>query len=509
MIPDENTPLLEIKGVSKTFRGVVEALKDVSLSIEENEIVGVVGENGAGKSTLMKILVGVFSPDEGELYYKGEKISFPVSPREAAQRGISIVYQEKGVIPHLQVYQFLLLGHEHLFNEKKLQIEKMKERAKKILNELHIDCDVETYMYDLSLSTQKMIEIARAILSIRLEQGNENARSIIILDEPTAPLSIEETEKLFDNLLKMKENASFVFVSHIIPEIMEFTNKVYVLRDGEMVGHYDLEEEELSEEELFKAIAGKESSSYIVNTNSTEKISKEIMIKANNLIKEGCYYDVSFEVSKGECVGIFGAAGSGKSKLLNTIAGRLNFDEGELIVDGKKLNSKGIPHRRLKCGVGYFSGDNNRELFLNWSIAKNISILNMRKILNDISKTINFGREKEMGRKISERLNIKAPDVMTDCYSLSGGNKQKVLVGKWFERTPEILLLEDPTIGVDVGARNDIYEAVYELNKQGISILLVSDDPKEYSALCDRIIFMKSGEIKKVLDREEFKEVIT
>ncbi|MEC9490576.1 MAG: sugar ABC transporter ATP-binding protein [Halanaerobiales bacterium] len=506
----KNNSLLEIRGVTKTFGGVVKALNDVNITIEKNEIVGVVGENGAGKSTLMKILVGVFPPDQGELYYAGEKIPFPNSPSEAAKRGISIVYQEKGVIPQLQVYQFLLLGREYLFNSYNLQIEEMKASAVQILRELQIDCSVESFMYELSLSTQKMLEIARAILSIRLEQGDNNVNSIIILDEPTAPLCIEETRKLFDYLLKMKEkaNASFVFVSHIIPEIMEFTNTVHVLRDGNVVGHYNMAEHDLTEEELFKAIAGKESSTYIDKPVSRNKVTGEIVLDVDNLKKNGCYYDVNFELYRGECIGIFGAAGSGKSKLLNSIAGQIDFDQGNLIVNGNKLLSGEPPHTRLKKGIGYFSGDNNKELFLNWSIAKNISILNMDKITDNIINIIDFKKEKKLAKNISDSLNIKAPDVMTDCYSLSGGNKQKVSVGKWLENSPDIILLEDPTIGVDVGARRDIYEAIYKMNDIGISMILVSDDPKEYSALCDRVVFMTNGKIDKVLNREEFEEVI-
>lgn len=505
-IMGNKSAMLELKGVSKTFRGVVKALDNVSISIGENEIVGVVGENGAGKSTLMKILVGVFSPDEGAMYYNGKKMSFPENPSEAARRGVSIVYQEKGVIPHLQVYQFLLLGHEHLFTDKYLQIDKMKNRASKILNELHVDCDVESYMYELSFSTQKMVEIAKAIMSIRLEQKDDNANSIIILDEPTAPLSIEETEELFDYLLKMRENASFIFVSHIIPEILEFTNKVHVLRDGKMVGHYDLDNHDLSEEKLFKAIAGKKSSVYI--DKPEKEVEDKIVLKVDKLNKQGCYYDVSFELHKGECLGIFGAAGSGKSKLLNSISGKIHYDEGDLSINGSKLKQKSAPYVRLKKGIGYFSGDNNNELFLNWSIAKNISILNIEKVLDKFINTINFTKEKELAKDICDSLEIKAPDVKTDCYSLSGGNKQKVSVGKWFEKSPDIILLEDPTIGVDVGSRNDIYEAIYEMNNKGISMILVSDDPKEYSALCDRVVMMNNGKVEKVLNREEFNEVI-
>jgi len=501
--------LLEVKGVSKTFDGVVHALDDVTIAVRQNEIVGVVGENGAGKSTLMKILVGVYAPDKGELYYRGRKVPFPKNPKEAAERGISIVYQEKGVIPHLQVYQFLLLGHEDKYVKlSRLQIDKMKKDAREILEEFHVKCDVENFMYELPLSTQKMVEIARAILSVRLEHGDDDVTSIIILDEPTAPLTIEERRGLFSDILEMKKNASFIFVSHIIPEVMEFTDRVHVLRDGKLVAHYDLSKEKITEEDLFRAIVGRESSEYIYKPEVKGVVSEEVVLTVKDLTKNGCYYDISFDLRKGECIGIFGPAGSGKSEIIKTIAGLMSFEGGGLIVRGQKVKADELPHFRLGRGIGYFSGEIGKELFLNWPITKNISIVSIEKILLRMLPVISFNAERKMAEKIVKRLRISAPSVNTDCYSLSGGSKQKVSVGKWLERNPDILLLEDPTIGIDVGAREDIYETALEMKKSGISMILVSDDPKEYSMLCDKIMFIKDGRIQKVLSPEEFGKVM-
>ena len=501
--------LVEVKGVSKTFDGVVHALDDVSIAVRQNEIVGVVGENGAGKSTLMKILVGVYPPDKGELYYRGRKVPLPKNPKEAARRGISIVYQEKGVIPCLKVYQFLLLGHEDKYAKiSGLHIGKMKKRAKEILEEFHVKCDVENFMYELPLSTQKMVEIARAILSVRLEHGDDDITSIIILDEPTAPLNIEERRGLFSNILDMKKNASFIFVSHIIPEVMEFTDRVHVLRDGKLVASYDLSKEKITEEDLFRVIVGRESSQYIYKPEIKRVVSEEVVLTVKNLTKNGCYYDISFDLHKGECIGIFGPSGSGKSEIINTIAGLISFEEGVLIVKDQEVKTKELPHLRLTRGIGYFSGETVKELFINWPITKNISIVNIEKILRKFIPVINFSAEKQMAEKIVRRLRISTPGVNTDCYSLSGGSKQKVSVGKWLERNPDILLLEDPTIGIDVGARGDIYETILEMKKSGISMILVSDDPKEYSILCDKIMFVRDGRIQKVLSPEKFKQVM-
>lgn len=508
MVMPMDIPLLEVRGVSKTFNGVVRALDDVSIVVHPNEIVGVVGENGAGKSTLMKILVGVYPPDKGELYYRGRKVPFPKNPKEAVKRGISIVYQEKGVIPLLQVYQFLFLGHEDKYVKfSRLQINKMKRHAREILEELHVKCDVEKYMYELPLSTQKMVEIARAILGVRLEHGGEDITSIIILDEPTAPLTIEERRELFRDILAMKKNASFIFVSHIIPEVMEFTDRVHVLRDGRLVAHYDLSKEKITEEDLFRAIVGRESSEYVYQPEVQRAGGEEVVLTAENLTKNGCYYNISFELRKGECVGIFGPAGSGKSEVIKTIAGLLSFERGSLTVKGQKVKADELPHVRLGRGIGYFSGETGKELFLNWPITKNISIVNIKKILRRFIPVISFKAERKMAERIVGKLRIRA-SVNTDCYALSGGSKQKVSVGKWLERNPDILLLEDPTIGIDVGAREDIYETILEMKKGGISMILVSDDPKEYSMLCDKVVFIKDGKIQKILGHEKFGEVM-
>ena len=500
-------PIVEIKGVSKTFNGVVHALDNVSIAIGKNEIIGVVGENGAGKSTLMKILVGVYPPDNGEWYYRGRKVPFPKNPKEAAKRGISIVYQEKGVIPCLKVYQFLFLGHEDKYIKySRLDIDKMKKYAREVLEEFHVKCNIENFMYELPLSTQKMIEIAKAILNVRLEHEDDNITSVIILDEPTAPLTIEERRELFSDIINMKKNASFVFVSHIIPEVMEFTDRVHVLRDGKMVAHYDLSKDKITEEDFFRAIVGKESLERIYKPEIKRVASEELVLTVKNLTKNGCYYDISFELHRGECIGIFGPAGSGKSEIINTIAGLISFENGALIIKGQEAKTKESPHVRLARGIGYFSGETGKELFLNWPITKNISIVNIKKILRKFIRVINFNAEKQMAEKIVQRLRIKTPNINTDCYSLSGGSKQKVSVGKWFERSPDILLLEDPTIGIDVGARKDIYENTLEIKKRGTSMILISDDPKEYSLLCDKIIFIKHGKIQKVISGEKFKQ---
>ncbi len=504
-----NESIIEIRNVTKTFGGVVRALDNISLAIGKNEIVGVVGENGAGKSTLMKILAGVFPPDCGKLFYSGKEVPFPGDPKEAAKRGVAIVYQEKGVVSCLKVYQFLFLGNEDRYMKfHTLQVNKMKGYAAQVLKEFRIGCTVDDFMYELPLSTQKMIEIARAIVNLRLEHG-DGAELVIILDEPTAPLTIEERQELFRQIIQMKSSVSFIFVSHIMHEVMEFTDRIHVLRDGKVVASFDMAEEKISEEALFKVIVGKESMDLAQGRTPKTDACGDAVLTARNLTKKGSYYDISFCLHKGECIGIFGPAGAGQSELIRTVSGLQNFNGGELIIKGKQAKAKEPPHVRLARGIGYFSGETGKELFLNWSIAKNITILNIKKVLLKFAPVISFKAEKRMAEGIISNLRIKAPGANSECYSLSGGNKQKVSVGKWFERSPDIFLMEGPTIGIDVGAREDIYEVTLRMKERGISMILVSDDPKEYSLLCDRIIYVKNGRISAILSIDEFNEVIS
>lgn len=515
----ENIPLLEARNITKTFDNVVRALDKVSIEVKSREILSIVGENGAGKSTLMKILVGIYQPDSGELYHMGQRIQFPRNPLEALKRGIAIVYQERGVIPHLKVYQFIFLGLEEKFTKLgRLQLEKIIGLAKSVFDELGIKCDMSSHLYELPLSTQKMVEIARAILSIKLSVGDGEASRItplIILDEPTAPLSIEERDELFDYLLNLKKENSFIFVSHIIPEILRFSDRVYVLRDGKVVTGHDLSKEKISEEELFKEIVGRESlyellTRYDYGVAEIEK--KTAVLSVKNLTKKGYYSNVSFTLREGECLGLFGPAGCGKSEIAKTLYGVIAPDGGSILVDGRNLKTSSGPHSRVRVRVGYFSGETGKELFLFWPIRKNVSIVNFEKIVRrplKIFSVISFRLEKELAEKIVNKLRVRAPNVETECYSLSGGNKQKLSVGKWLEKGPRILILEDPTIGIDVGAREDIYEVLLEMKKNGISMILVSDDPKEYAILCDKILALKDGVIQKTYTNEEFRKVIS
>ncbi|MEM1907687.1 MAG: sugar ABC transporter ATP-binding protein [Thermosphaera sp.] len=504
-------PLLAVRGVSKTFDGVVKALDNVDLEIYPREIVGVVGENGAGKSTLVKILVGIYRADKGELFYLGEKTSFPQNPRDAAERGIALVPQERGVVPHLRVYQFLFLGLEDICSKAFwLPIRTMKCQARDILDELHVGCSVNDYMYELPLAIQKLVEIAKAVLSVRLCSKRTRACPIVILDEPTAPLAIEQRQELFSFIKRAQSSSSFILVSHIIPEVLQFADRLYVLRDGRLVGSHSLADERITEEDVFREIVGRRSSEYLARASiggAPAMQLGDVVLSVENLTKAGCYYNISFELRKGECVGLAGPAGSGKSEIIRTIAGLAHYDEGVLKILGKVARASDSPTARLERGIGYFSGETGKELFLFWTIAKNISLLNIRKVLTKY-RTVSFVKEIQLAQKAIAHLKIKAPGPHTLCYSLSGGNKQKVSVAKWLEKKPDILLLEDPTIGIDVGAREDIYEALLKMKAEGMAMILVSDDPKEYLVLCDRILCLRQGKLEAIRSPKEYEALV-
>jgi ribose transport system ATP-binding protein len=305
----------------------------------------------------------------------------------------------------------------------------------------------------------------------------------------------------------MKSNTSFVYVTHIMREVMEYMDEVVVLRDGKRVGSFDMSAQKVTEADLSSAIVGRE----VLEQRGEKRLPSEggeVVLSAKDITTRGCFYDISFDLHRGECIGLFGPAGSGKSEIIRTLAGLRSRDSGRLLVLGREAKPGEPSHKRLSRGVGYFSGDTANELLHDWPITKNISLLNISKVVGKVLRFLRFKAEKAMASKIVEQLRIRTPGVTTLISSLSGGSKQKVNVGKWFEKNPAILLLEDPTIGIDVGSRQDIYQAVLAMKRKGMSMILVSDDLKEYSTLCDGILLMKQGRVTERISAEQLSEVL-
>jgi ABC-type sugar transport system ATPase subunit len=289
---------------------------------------------------------------------------------------------------------------------------------------------------------------------------------------------------------------------------MEYMDEVVVLRDGKRVGYFDMSVQKVTEADLGRAIVGREILARPYERGAHAAEASEVVLSAQDLTTRGSFYDISFDLHRGECIGLFGPAGSGKSEIIRTIAGLRSRDSGRLLVLGREAKPGEPAHKRLWRGVGYFSGDTANELLHDWPITKNISILNISKVVGKFLRFLRFKAEKALAARIVEQLRITAPDVTTLISSLSGGSKQKVTVGKWFEKNPAILLLEDPTIGIDVGSRQDIYQAVLSMKGAGMSMILVSDDLKEYSTLCDRVLLMKQGRVAECISAEQLSEVL-
>lgn len=508
-ICEENPPVLQVREISKTFDGAIHALKGVSITIDEGEIVGVLGENGAGKSTLMKILGGVYAPDRGEWLYRGRREPFPSHAREAAERGIAVVHQERGIIPSLRAYEYLFLGYERLKSPRLrvTDIRAMRKQAAEILHEFGIDLDPDAFLYDVAPPVLKMVEIARAVSFIRSVKTDAARHPIVILDEPTAPLSPEDRDQLFRYIRGLKGSSSFILVTHNLQEALTLCDRVYVLRDGRHAAEYSLRDGHVTERDLVVAVTGAQARPGAASAVPPAGGSREVVLQVQNLSRARAYAGISFELRRGECLGLYGPRGCGKSEVLRTLAGLMRFDQGTLIVRGQQAAPGESVRRRLDRGVGYFTGETEKELFFNLPVGANISMVNLRRITQRLG-VLNLRQERAMAERVIERLQVKAAHPRGYCRTLSGGNKQKVSLARWLERKPELLLLENPTTGVDVGARQEIYQALQAMKQEGISLILVSDDTKEYLALCDQVLVMRDGGSQGLVDAATFAEVV-
>jgi ABC-type sugar transport system ATPase subunit len=483
--------MLEIHAVSKRYGNTI-ALDQVSLELPENEVLGVVGPNGSGKSTLTKVIVGAEKPDGGEMVLDGRPFS-PENPRDAEKLGISIVYQESALTPDLRVYEWLFLGAP-LKRYWHLRHSEMKRRAREALffAGLDVDCDPDSPIKTLSPQTRKLVEISRAFLGM---QGNIR-RPIIILDEPLAGFSEAQTDYLKKRILELKRAASFLFISHVLSDVLEISDRICVLRDGKVLETFDMHAQAVSEIDVHKAITSKEFS----HANLRDRHpSGETIFKVNNLSKAGNYDNVSFDLRRGEILGLYGPPLSGASEIAKTIMGLIRQDEGTIEKNGQPL--EGSILKRIDAGMAYCSGDHIEQVFLFWPVRENISITNLAYITRKLLRMLSIAdrsKEREMAVRMVEKLSIKTPSILTLCGNLSGGSRQKVSLAKWLARKPEVLVLENPTLGIDVGTREELYEFFDDMRQTGQSIILISSDWDEVSRVCDRVFQVSGGRIGEV-----------
>ncbi|ADL08603.1 sugar ABC transporter ATP-binding protein [Thermosediminibacter oceani] len=471
--------LLKAENISKQFSGV-KALQNVSFELRKGEVHALLGENGAGKSTFVKILAGIHKKDEGTIYIDGKPVTID-NPKAAQEHKISIIHQELNLCPHLTVAQNIFLGREYMINGV-INEKRQNEEAKKILKKFNLDIDPATKVKNLPVSKQQMVEIAKAI--------STDAR-ILIMDEPTSALTENEIEELFSMIKKLKENGcGIIYISHRLEELKEIADRVTVFRDGKYIKTLDFKDTRL--DELISLMVGREINEKFprVEVPRGEKIFEVRNISRGNILK-----NISFELYEGEILGFAGLMGSGRTELMRAIFGADKRDSGEIYLHGKKLNINS-PADAIKNGIVYVPEDRKHDgLALNMCVSHNITMASVESICNKIG-VLNTKKEISVSNKIVSDLKIKTPSLFQRVRNLSGGNQQKIVVGKWILKNPALYIFDEPTRGIDVGAKIEIYNILNQLKQKGIGVIIVSSELPELLGISDRIYVMCEGEIK-------------
>ncbi len=480
-----------MESITKTFPGV-QALNSVDFDCKQGEIHSLAGENGAGKSTLMKILVGIYSPNEGEILLRGKKVNIR-NILDAEKLGISIVFQELSLIPHLSAMENMFIG-EHPKNKLGMvDWDEMEEKSTKVLGELGFSIDPNRIVVDLSVAEQKIIEICRA-----LTQNPD----IIILDEPTAALSRQEVEKFFGIINKLKKQGhTIIFISHRIKEIMQIADRVTILKDGNKVNTYPIQE--LNEDKIVLMMVGRELKD-IFPPHVKEKQKEKEIFTVKNLSVEKKVFDVSFSVYGGKILGIGGLEGQGQRTLLRALFGLESKETGDIYIHEKRV-AVNSPQQAKRANIILIPDDRQTEgLFMLRPVRENISIatLEQRQHLGIIAKK----EEEKTLQGIVSQLAIKITSLKQNLPSLSGGNLQKVVLAKWLIAHPKVILLLEPTKGVDVATKSQIYYLLRDLAQQNVAIIMYATDMLELIGLCDQVIIMYEGKVTKKLEGKEITE---
>ncbi len=478
----ESTPILEMRNISKTF-GAIQALKDVSFSVNRGELHALMGENGAGKSTLMKVLSGAYVADPGGTVAIDGHPVVTGDPKIARAQGIAVIYQELSLAPNLTVAQNMFLGNvPSRFGL--VDRRAMMRAATPILERLGVTFSAATRVSELSLGERQLVEIARALCS--------RAR-IIVMDEPTTSLTTPEAEKLFEVIANLKqEGIAIVYISHRMEEIYRLADRCSVLRDGSYVG--TLAREDLSAAKLVSMMVGRDLSSFYKKEHYTPKEEGEVILSVRNMGDGETVHDCSFDVCRGEVLGIAGLVGSGRTELARLIYGADRRTSGTVTLNGRDLAIHS-PGNALDNGIAYLTEDRKAlGLFLDMSIAQNVNI----SVMGDDALPgglIDFKAGYRRADKAVQSLSIRTQSTTTNAGSLSGGNQQKVLLARLLETAPKVIILDEPTRGVDVGAKSEIYRLIDALAKNGIAVVMISSELPEIVGVADRVLVMREGHI--------------
>ena len=473
--------LLDIKGLEKTFPGV-RALKGVNLTVNKGEIHALMGENGAGKSTLIKVLTGIYQKNGGTICFDGEEINAR-TPIEANEKGMSTIYQELNLVLFQTVYENLFLGREPRTKFGSIDRKAMISEAKRILEELGIEIDVTRPLKNYSTAIQQMVAIARAV--------SINAK-LVIMDEPTSSLDTHEVQVLFRIIRQLKSKGiSVIFISHKLDEIFEICDRLTVFKDGEYVGDYDIGE--LNQLKLISLMVGKDTVELERNKQGYEFANAKVIAEMKDIRQGMRLNGINIEIKQGEVVGLAGLLGSGRTELAQVLFGSGMPDNGEIFWWGEKAGIHS-PADAIKKGMGFCTEDRKTEgIIPHLSVRENITIALLPK-LNSFG-FVKTKEQDEIVRSYIDRLKIKTPTPEQAICNLSGGNQQKVLLARWMCMNPKLMILDEPTRGIDVGAKAEIEQLIQEFSKSGISVLMISSEIAELERNCDRIIVMREGRV--------------
>ena len=476
---------IEMRGIDKAF-GSNQVLKDAGFLLKDGEVHALMGENGAGKSTLMKILTGVYTRDAGTVLVDGQEVNYK-NPQEAEKAGIVFIYQELNVLFDLTVEENLFMGKEITKKFGICDKKAMRAKAQEIMDRMGVKIPVNAVMSDLSVGQQQMVEICKALMV---------DAKVIIMDEPTAALTQSETEALFKVMNGLREKGvSIVYISHRMEEIFELCDRITILRDGQYIGTRNICD--ITMDDVVQMMIGREIGERYPKRDV--EIGGEIL-RVEGLTHEKIFRDVNFSVRAGEVLGVSGLMGAGRTEIMQAIFGNLPIVSGKLFIEGQEVSIKN-PRQAIAAGIGFITEDRKTEgLLLEKSIAENIELANLGKV----SKNAVLSRKKgaELVKRGIEEFRVKCFGPEHECGNLSGGNQQKVVLAKWIYTDPKILILDEPTRGVDIGAKKEIYNVINEMAAKGVAVIMVSSELPEVLGMSDRIMVVHEGHITGIIDAE-------
>jgi inositol transport system ATP-binding protein len=482
--------ILEVHNISKSFSGV-KVLDNITFTLVGGEVHALLGENGAGKSTFMKILMGLIQPDDGKIFLEGNEIKHS-NVHDMMKRGISMIHQEILMVSELTVAQNIFLGKEtHRFSW--LNESDIYQKSQQLLKTLNVEIDARTKMKYLSIADRQMVEIAKAI---------SNKAKVIIMDEPTSALSDREVSTLFDIIKDLKnKGVSIIYISHKMDEIYKISDRITVLRDGKYIATKNTHE--FPQNELISMMVGREITNLFpeIKTQIGTPPEGDTVLTVKNLAKKGKFANINFEVSAGEVLGIAGLVGAGRTEIALSIAGLDTFDEGSVLINGKETTIKS-PKDAMKYGIGYVSEDRKALGFIpHLSVKHNITLSSTPMFSN--GWFMSDSREEILALQMNNDLKIRASSIQQKVVNLSGGNQQKVVIGKVLLSNPKIIILDEPTRGIDVGAKFEIYKLINDLKTKGLAVIIISSELPEILGMSDRILVLSKGKQTAILSKSE------